>query len=566
MDADGNPYGCTRGRGWRSMSRWQRNGPPGQILRRSMRGFPPKEHGGTAVETAAAISVVVLAFAALLEIVNIAFESDRMDRAARAAARATALDANADACAAIRRELRLAYDFNCAAWAITVHRTFSRRISPMRSGRGLPTRPATWFSSGSIGAAPSGRSRTSFPPPSRPMIPARTIRTDPRTRASSRVSQSVSPAARPSTEPPMLRARFPAMPPLVREQRGSAGIECALGAVALIGVCAVCFDLYARLGADTAASRMAVTMADYVSRDTAPEGAELAALGAFLHEHELEAPADLAYVITALRQPAGNPLPEVEVLWSDDSIRIGDAATTQELAGGCARHVTAADTADLPEHFAMDPGDVLVLAEVCARLTREGSLTGRFIMGTSTASMRCPPATRTIRRPRRPDRWPNRAALRSVRPPPSTEEITVMKTAEARGGRAGAAHPRISNAGDGFEAPVPYPIRRPARKAGAKSTPAAGTVGPLRSTPSRRSKGIMSNRVTKHKSRRFRRFFRANEAVSALEYAILVGVIAVGVGAAIVTFGDQVEAALKNIGDNVAKVKTDGAKTLKGGA
>ena len=33
----------------------------------------------------------------------------------------------------------------------------------------------------------------------------------------------------------------------------------------------------------------------------------------------------------------------------------------------------------------------------------------------------------------------------------------------------------------------------------------------------------MSNRVSKHKSRRFRRFVRANEAVSALEYAILVG-------------------------------------------
>ena len=126
---------------------------------------------------------------------------------------------------------------------------------------------------------------------------------------------------------------------------------------------------------------MAVTMADYVSRDTAPEGAELATLGAFLHEHELGVPADLAYVITALHQPAGDPLPEVEVLWSDDSIRIGDATTTEELARGCARHVTSADTADLPDDFAMDAGAVLVIAEACARLTREGSLTGRFVAG-----------------------------------------------------------------------------------------------------------------------------------------------------------------------------------------
>ena len=183
----------------------------------------------------------------------------------------------------------------------------------------------------------------------------------------------------------MLRARFSAWPPFVRDRRGSAGVELALGAVALIGVAAVCFDLYARVSADTAVSRMAVTMADYVSRDTAPESAELVALGAFLHEHELGVPADLAYVITALRQPAGNPLPAVEVLWSDDAIRIGDTATTAALAGGCTRRVTADDdanlTAVLPDDFTMDAEEVLVIAEVCVRLAREGSLTGRFVAG-----------------------------------------------------------------------------------------------------------------------------------------------------------------------------------------
>ena len=162
-------------------------------------------------------------------------------------------------------------------------------------------------------------------------------------------------------------------------------IEIALGAVALIGVSAACFDLYSRVNADTAVSRMAATMADYVSRDTAPDGAELAALGAFLHEHELGVPADLAYVITALRQPAGNPLPAVEVLWSDNSIRIGDATTTAALAAGCTRRVTEDDQANLhaalPATFAMAAGEALVIAEACARLTREGSLTGRFVAG-----------------------------------------------------------------------------------------------------------------------------------------------------------------------------------------
>ena len=60
----------------------------------------------------------------------------------------------------------------------------------------------------------------------------------------------------------------------------------------------------------------------------------------------------------------------------------------------------------------------------------------------------------------------------------------------------------------------------------------------------------MSNQVSKHKSRRFRRFAKANEAVSALEYAILVGVVAVAIGAALVAFGGKVTGVLGTIGTN----------------
>lgn len=63
-----------------------------------------------------------------------------------------------------------------------------------------------------------------------------------------------------------------------------------------------------------------------------------------------------------------------------------------------------------------------------------------------------------------------------------------------------------------------------------------------------------------HVSRRFRRFARANEAVSALEYAILVGVITIGVAAALVTFSADITAAIQGIGDNVGAIK-DKAET-----
>ena len=62
---------------------------------------------------------------------------------------------------------------------------------------------------------------------------------------------------------------------------------------------------------------------------------------------------------------------------------------------------------------------------------------------------------------------------------------------------------------------------------------------------------------TQHVSRRLRRFGRATEAVSALEYAILVGVIAVAVAGALGTFGGQLTTALGNIAGNVVATTTN---------
>ena len=67
---------------------------------------------------------------------------------------------------------------------------------------------------------------------------------------------------------------------------------------------------------------------------------------------------------------------------------------------------------------------------------------------------------------------------------------------------------------------------------------------------------------SRHRSRRLRRFARANEAVSALEYAILVGVIAVGIGVALLAFEDQLSDAIAGVGTEVAKVKPGGAGAL----
>ena len=167
-----------------------------------------------------------------------------------------------------------------------------------------------------------------------------------------------------------------------RDFRGAASIELALGAVVLISVSTLCFDLYSRIKADTAVARIAVTMADYVSRDVAPDGDEIKALGEFLHKNELGLPAALVYVVTALHQPSGDPLPAVQVLWSDDTIRIGEEAVTGDIADECAHFTDDDGNATLPDSFLpMSPDEVLIIAEVCVRLTREGFLTGKFIAG-----------------------------------------------------------------------------------------------------------------------------------------------------------------------------------------
>lgn len=56
---------------------------------------------------------------------------------------------------------------------------------------------------------------------------------------------------------------------------------------------------------------------------------------------------------------------------------------------------------------------------------------------------------------------------------------------------------------------------------------------------------------TRPATRLFRRFARDNRAVSALEYAILVGVITAGIGAAVATFMGDITTVINTISGNV---------------
>ncbi len=71
------------------------------------------------------------------------------------------------------------------------------------------------------------------------------------------------------------------------------------------------------------------------------------------------------------------------------------------------------------------------------------------------------------------------------------------------------------------------------------------------------SHAIMRTQASGQGSRRFRRFLKSNQGVSSLEYAILIGVVTVAIGAAIVTFGDNLKTTLENMAAEIPTITID---------
>ena len=68
----------------------------------------------------------------------------------------------------------------------------------------------------------------------------------------------------------------------------------------------------------------------------------------------------------------------------------------------------------------------------------------------------------------------------------------------------------------------------------------------------------MKKHTLVHKSRRFRRFLRANKAVSALEYAVLVGIVGVAIAAGVAVFGGKITDAITNLGAGIVATPSTG--------
>ena len=133
-------------------------------LRGATRRFRRGQRGSVAIESALGITVLVISLAVVMEIVNAAYASDQMSRAARAAARSIALNPPADPDRGPDHRLQRHHSRTPTGSGVrsatpngrststpTLSRTISRRPSIRASER--LRGPVTWSSSGSAGSA-----------------------------------------------------------------------------------------------------------------------------------------------------------------------------------------------------------------------------------------------------------------------------------------------------------------------------------------------------------------------------------------------------------------------------
>ena len=124
-------------------------GPSAVVTGVTVRGFRSGQRGAATIEAAIAISVFVTALASLMVIVQSIYVEDRMERAARAGARAVSLAATAPAsekalkdliCKAVERELGEGEGKACACWTIEVeaYETPQALLSGTARGAGGP--------------------------------------------------------------------------------------------------------------------------------------------------------------------------------------------------------------------------------------------------------------------------------------------------------------------------------------------------------------------------------------------------------------------------------------------
>lgn len=163
--------------------------------------------------------------------------------------------------------------------------------------------------------------------------------------------------------------------------RASVSVEVVLGAILIITTTVGALDLYRVVGVRSLGLKAAATMADYVSLETAPKKAFIRDLAKFLHEHEISAASDAAFVVSAVTRPSATdmePNPKAVVTWTS-TIVVSKSSTPSPDLRNCRQVGDEGKEAKLPTALAMEPGEEIVVAELCIKLLSAAFVSGGIL-------------------------------------------------------------------------------------------------------------------------------------------------------------------------------------------
>lgn len=158
----------------------------------------------------------------------------------------------------------------------------------------------------------------------------------------------------------------------LRDQRGVASIEAALGTLALIAASVLALDLYRLASTQTTTMHAAVTLADVVSRDAQLQAGFVRTLANFLHEEQFPT-SNVVFVVSAVYKSPDDPAASPTVLWTETVTlgpEDGQTPTLTSCSGeGEVNIDTLNNAATLPDVFTMSLRELAIVAEVCVERT-----------------------------------------------------------------------------------------------------------------------------------------------------------------------------------------------------
>ncbi len=166
----------------------------------------------------------------------------------------------------------------------------------------------------------------------------------------------------------------------LRDRRGVAAIEFALGTVVMVSTSLLALDLYRLASTQITITHVAVSLADTVSRAEPPGLTEaqlrqqmddfVLSLSELLHEEQF--PTSNANFVVAAVYKDPNPTTSLTALWRKEKVLLPD--TTSPLTSCAAANQTNEITLEtnpvaLPAGFTMADREIVIVAEVCVERT-----------------------------------------------------------------------------------------------------------------------------------------------------------------------------------------------------